>query len=342
MSIANDKCYVTEGRRALWNDTSIIYSRPYNYGDNIEDDILEMMDIVSSGERIKVFFVDCCPYGEENYFDQLYRLLGDNLIIIDHHKTAIEYIRAYEKEHNVKITSELFIAYSGCELTQFHIQKNISGVDASYATLYQSISPLYKLAGAYDIHLVDCEEFNWEDEILPFQYYLRTQVPNLTDIITKNAFIDSFQDTADFIKQICDRGKSVLTYIKSRNMNLWRSGGHESKVIFSGKERLVYNRCLWVSDYFNSSQVFSDNGIYNDPNCIYAIIKPQVYTGGYDVSLFSTPDSLIDVSRIAESMGGGGHFNAAGFKSFNIYIYYQKDINEKDTLLILPKSPFLD
>jgi oligoribonuclease NrnB/cAMP/cGMP phosphodiesterase (DHH superfamily) len=294
---------------------------------------------------VMAYFVDCCPYGDgSNHFGKLYDLLGKNLVIIDHHKTAIEFIEnIFERNNNVTVTKELSTQYAGCVLTMFYIKKKCYGNDnVSYTELYKNVVPLIKLAGLYDIHSTHSDEFDWENEILPFQYWLRTQVPDLTDIVNINWKLDHlehFHHNDNELLEIYKRGKSILAYIKSRNMNLLHSEGQGRKMTarFIGKGKVITHICLWVADYLNNSQVFSDNGLYDDPNIVYMIIRPDLYEGTYGVTLYSIDGSEIDVSNIAQSMYGGGHMHASGFKASNISFQPSDDDGEYLNIIALPK-----
>jgi nanoRNase/pAp phosphatase (c-di-AMP/oligoRNAs hydrolase) len=71
----------------------------------------------------------------------------------------------------------------------------------------------------------------------------------------------------------------------------------------------------WVADYLNNSQIFQDSHEYDNPHLVYMVIQPNIYKRTSIVTLFTIAESDIDVSKIAETMHGGGHFHAAGFEA---------------------------
>jgi hypothetical protein len=321
------------------NYNNVIYARPYNYGDNLDVDIGYIDAYISKGTQVKVYFVDCCPYGDKsNYFDKLYSLLRQNLIIVDHHKTAVDFIGDYERQHNVKVSGELVVGLAGCELTEYYIRKNEFRGEKEF--LYDEINrdmlPLIiKLVGSHDVHRVSSSEFSWEETIVPFEYWLRSEIVNFNDIVHPNILLDYHKDRVSFdtLENICKQGESILKYLASRNKKLLASNGHMTLVNFLGKEETMIE-CFWATDYLNNSQIFEDNDCYNDPNIVYMLIKPDIYTGTYEVTLYSINTSEIDVSAIAKSMHGGGHLHAAGFKASKVAMRQNADLLD---IVALPK-----
>jgi oligoribonuclease NrnB/cAMP/cGMP phosphodiesterase (DHH superfamily) len=321
---------LTTGRTNLIEEKCkhIICSRPYNYGDKLNVDISDMIESKKKYIKVRAIFVDCCAYGDkENYFDKLYSLLKDDLVIIDHHATAIDFIQNYEREHSVKVTGSLDTGYAACALTAMYIALSDDlSTSSDYEELYERLSyealpDIIKLASDWDIHKMESQDYNWDEEILPFQYWLRTKILDYKDIITENPYVNDLLDNAvwlengvptSYLYNACNEGRSILAYLKTRNQNVLQRYGRRCEVEFCGKGPAEIKKCFCVTDYLNGTQIFSDNGMYNDTSLIYVIIRPDIFKGIYEISLFSTPESNIDVSRIASNMYGGGHTHAAG------------------------------
>jgi hypothetical protein len=305
-----------------------IRTRPYNYDDKLDDDIAQIGKFINAGRHVTVYFVDCCPHQEGAYFEKLHGLLSERLVIIDHHKTALEYLREYEDKRRVKISGNSSDKYAGCELAAMYILREEAspGDDVSEEAVYKKVNRCVKLIGIYDSHRVNDGEFSWEREVMPFQYWMRTQCPDLRDIITENAVLEDMLGGTFFASpggygEALLKGEAILAYIKTRNMNIFRNNSHLSRVTFSGTA--VCLKALWAADYLNNSVLFSDNDAYNDPDLVYMLIVPDIYDGIFRISLYSTEESSIDVGNIAKTVSGGkggGHFHAAGFKASSVII----------------------
>jgi hypothetical protein len=315
VGLAEDFQY--DGERRIKYDLLLV--RPYNYGDNLDKDINDIENLLKSGSHeVLAYFVDCCPYqeGDKKYFEKFHALLGEKLCIIDHHATALRYMKKFEEEHQVKISGNSFAGYSGCELA----------AKAVYGDKYTN--KCVELLGIYDMHLTSNEKFDWESEVMPFQYWLRTKCPNLEDIVSDNKILELFLDHEydPLDHSILAQGEAILGYLKTRNAKVFKNS-HLSEVTFKTKDsdEIEKRNVLWVADYHNNSTVFSDNGKFDDPNLIYAVIEHDLYKDCYIVSLYTTKQSDIDVGSIAEKMGGGGHLHAAGFKATSIHNFIRDE-----------------
>jgi hypothetical protein len=319
---------------------NVIYSIPYNYDDYIDIDKIEQVLNMVGVYDVKVYFVDCSPHQKNGYFEKLYSILKGNLIIIDHHTTAIEYIKNFENENGrERIISGLrMLQYSGCELTTIYISmcsKCIStcGNGEEIDRFYKELPDFIKLLGRYDVYDVDCKDYNWGSEIIPFQYGFRTHVKDLTDIININDTIEkllifnksnqifSLEQVKEMVNVICTEGFAVLNYIKNRNKTLLKDNGCKSEVCFiynsfREDEIKINKKAYWASDHSNNSLIFGDD--YCNPDVLYLLIGHNLRSNKYKISLYSVPHSEIDVSKIAKCMGGGGHKHAAGFTSSHV------------------------
>jgi hypothetical protein len=304
---------------------------PYNYRDNLDKDIEMIKGLKKEGKSVVVYFVDCCPYGNENYFEKFYDSLyfGKHFIIIDHHKTAMKYIANFEEENRVTINKSLSEYHSGCELAWMYCEL---GNLKEKENIYEKKMPaIINLAGIYDTYR-KISDYDWDNEVLPFQYWLRTEVPDLNDIISSNEIVDYFlsgSESKENLLAAYKQGKSILTYLKNRNKKIFDSTGGVYKTEFITNKGILKHVCRIVTDYFNNSSVFSDNGVYDDPNTVYMIISANPFSKKmYKFSLYSIEGSSIDVSEIASAMGGGGHAHAAGFEAAYISLY-NIDANEE-------------
>jgi oligoribonuclease NrnB/cAMP/cGMP phosphodiesterase (DHH superfamily) len=323
----------------------IVLVRPYNYGDSLEKDIEAITNLKTKGETVGAIFVDCCPYGKEDYFQKLYNLLdeGQYLTVIDHHKTALEFIEKFEKENKTAIRGMRSIDYAACELAWLYLKEfgplelgtlshnpyvgsDMVSISESIRQVANNQMPLVlKFAGMYDTFRKD----NKWPLVLSFQYGLRTVVPDLLCLDENPDINHLLSETLardgevpkNLVNELMTKGTGILDYLKVQNQKLLAQYGHIHEAEFASNQdggelkRFFSHKCHWVTAYLNNSAVFEDSGVYNDPDMVYMIIAPDLLTGKFKITLYSTPESTIDVSKIAEKMGGGGHFHAAGFEA---------------------------
>jgi hypothetical protein len=356
--------------KSLVSKDNTLFIRPYNYDDDINiDEIEQVINMkhsvivdIDGDERpivliheVKAYFVDCSPHEKNNYFKKLYSLLKDNLIIIDHHKSSMDFISDFEIENNVVISGVRMTKYSGCELASLYIRRhNYEDDEDGYdETAYENVNTWIKLIGRYDVWDEENKKYDWNNEILPFQYWMRSQI-NLKDLINTDKMLFyklsnvPFPDLAfnPIYGSILEQGKAIIKYITGRNKSIFIRNGHQTAVEFLLKETdsiVVYkggnwfpSSAYWVTDYQNNSLLFSDNGEYTNPEIVYMVISQNIFDNYYNISIYSIPDSTIDVSEIARHMRGGGHKHAAGFKAD--VVKYDKSTNTLTLRKIVSKE----
>ena len=239
-------------------------------------------DILKEGETVFVVDFSFSP-------EDMYKLLGvtsDNLIWIDHHKSAIEKIEYTTLPDNntslsCVIRGEREIGRAGCELTWEYLFSKEPMPDA------------VKLLGRYDV---------WDhknSEVLPFQYGMRMEEWEPTSqkwrclFENPNAYMDYIQD-----------GDTILAYENQQNTAYSKSMAFP--VEFEGHKTWAINKALSNAKIFETIKDADKRPLWLLFNC---------RDGLWKYSLYSAPNSGIDVSQIAVKYGGGGHAGAAGFQS---------------------------
>lgn len=209
--------------------------------------------------------------------------VGDNIFTwIDHHKTAIEDYRA---SNILGIDAVLKEGISACELTWMIL----FGEPMPYAV---------RLLGAYDTWRQNDQNMDWEAEILPYQYGVRSIVGLSVDKMLKH--LDGL--TVMEALPVISAGRSILLYQQQQCQMV--------------AEKAAYERRLWgyvaicLNAQNHGSMAF--HGIYTPED--YEIMVTYCFDGRgkWKFSLRTTHDN-IDVSEIAKQYGGGGHAKAAGF-----------------------------
>lgn len=240
-----------------------------NYDDEFD------LNNINNGEII--FMVDFCLQP----FDLMKQLNKKAILIwIDHHKSAIE----ESKKYNKNIQGVRDINKAGCELTWKFINPD------------KKMPRGIHLLGRYDV---------WDNEdknTFLYQYGLKSCDTGLDSNIW-NAILE---DNKEVFDRIIKDGKIIGNYAEQENKILANSYAFETK--FNGL------KCIALNNDHCNSQVFDtiwDNKKYD------AMMTFGFKKGQWTVSLYSDRDD-IDVSKIAKKHGGGGHKGASGFQTNDI------------------------
>lgn len=228
-----------------------------------------------------VYFVDCST----NPYDRILELTKiTNVIMIDHHKSFIEWA---EQNVSADIRSKwvLDTKKSGCMLCW------------EYAFPNKPMPRTVDLLGNYDIWNNKDLEY-WNKTILPFQYGMRGT--KMEDVLWNELLVPEWE--GHWIGDIISRGEILIEYITSSNTSMVRKHSFEST--FDGYKVLACNTHNFSSQTFES--------IWDDEKYDFMVAFTHSKGKEYWVSLYTTKTS-IDLSKIASKYGGGGHAQAAGF-----------------------------
>jgi oligoribonuclease NrnB/cAMP/cGMP phosphodiesterase (DHH superfamily) len=151
-----------------------------------------------------------------------------------------------------------------------------------------------QLIADYDIYN-NSDKDHWNNEVLPFQYAMRT-ICNTIDEFPINIIYGS-----SLIGKLIEKGTIILEYQRSTNEYISTRNAFESK--FKGLNALCLNNLGGGSMTVDS--------VYDETK--HDIIVLFGFNGKKWHVFISTTKEHIDCSVIATSMGGGGHKMAAGF-----------------------------
>jgi oligoribonuclease NrnB/cAMP/cGMP phosphodiesterase (DHH superfamily) len=209
-----------------------------------------------------------------------------DLIWIDHHASALRKMDGVPRNGTQIVGDTPEHSVSACEQTWAYI----AGPADPYPKAVQ-------LLGRYDV---------WDhrdEEVLPFQYGMR-----LTDTDPHvELWKDLFESNRD-VDGIIGRGRTVLEYERQTNIVYMRGMHYEAE--FEGHPVIVANKP------YSNSTVF--DGFYNPGKHDFMILF-GVKPGEIKYTLYCVKPE-IDVSKIAEKYGGGGHPGAAGFYSKTLIV----------------------
>ncbi|MFA5025041.1 MAG: DHH family phosphoesterase [Candidatus Shapirobacteria bacterium] len=241
---------------------------PLNYGDDYDEKIFSR-----NFKNETIFFVDITTQ-PVSIMSELTIL--NRVIILDHHITAINNIKALNWEpEGILDTSK-----AGCELAW------------QYCFPYQELPlPVYYL-GRYDV-------WDHSNELtLPFQYGMR--LLNLAPDSHYWKYL--FAGHKDSYALIIEDGELVIEWEKTQNA---KRAANAFEAEFEGLRAIVCN-----GD--SGSPLF--DSVYNEDK--HDIMVSFIYTKNkvWTYGLYSTkPD--VNCGEIAKRRGGGGHFSASGFQS---------------------------
>jgi oligoribonuclease NrnB/cAMP/cGMP phosphodiesterase (DHH superfamily) len=226
-----------------------------------------------------VFVVDFHIDPVENMY-KLYDLLKENFIWIDHHITAINDIKNNYPELETKIKGLRVNGTAACILTWKYLFPN------------ELLPSAINLLGRYDVWDID-------EPVLNFQYGMRI---NDTWPITQSSFWTKIiENHYDIVQKTINNGTIIRPYEERQYEIYVKSQAFE--ITIEGLKAIVVNRRLISSIFFKS---IWDHSKY-DLMISFGIKKNCTW----DMS-FYTDKPNIDVSKIAQKYGGGGHVQAAG------------------------------
>lgn len=253
-----------------------LYFMGWNYGNPIPD----------LTEYDKVIMCDLSFPHEEMV--KIANELGLNFIWIDHHKSAIESFRTSDVD-NYYPNGIRDINFSACELTW----KYFFG---------DKIPEIVRLLGRYDCfgHKGTSEE----SYVLEFQYGARAVIEDRHDAY--GYLMNCIKNNVQTVEHIYNIGKPIYDF-KCKEAKQAIAKGF---TILFGEYRFLainVNRLNPINFGIDYHSIKADDIYFYDGVASYWI-EPD----GIHFSLYND-NGLVDCSKIATSLGGGGHKGASGF-----------------------------
>lgn len=277
---------------------------PYNYQQKLMfDKEHELIEVIKDGDLI--FFVDCFYTKDLGTIKEMIDVIGkENLYVIDHHETSLNWISENcpevnwsSSENSSDPNNRIGEARSAIALCWNHFFGEMK--------MPRSI----KLLSNYDAWYND-DEKEWNESILPYQYGLRNENFNTARPWDEyDRLLDILLDEK-VTEAVINNGKVILSFIKSESKALVAKFGREIKVHIDGDET-VYNAFI-APGHLKNSMVF-DGMNEEDKNKfdIFILDRSSALIEESYISIISNkPD--IDVSKLAEKLGGGGHRKISG------------------------------
>lgn len=252
--------------------------QPENF---FEVDYVQVLPLDKINRNERVYFVDYSF--SKNTVDVLRRILEitPDVIWIDHHKSSEDMLKEYPE----------FKTIPGI------VKEGISGAALAYMYLYhksyEEIPKILQYVSDYDcFHLK-----------LPDTMQFKYGVESVDHGPLSDLWVRALDVNYGILEELIRRGEIVKSYHNNQCKDVRNTYGYESTV--EGYTALIINRD-------GNSSLFGDQ--FNQ----YDVCIRWTFNGErYVYSIFTSKDD-IDVSKIAEKFGGGGHKRAAGFSSVEL------------------------
>ena len=232
----------------------------------------------------KVIFVDLA-FSETtaHYLTELMNIT-DDIIWIDHHKTSIELENKYPVFKNLRGIRQIGICGSALAYMYFN---NVS---------YDELPLFLKYVSDFD-----CWHLEYKD-VMEFKYGMESKDMGSLSDLWVSLFAEEYEGSEHgILNSIINEGKIIKVWVDKDFENYRNSYGYESTV--ECYSAFVVNRESF-------SQLFGDLIDKYDICLLYAFDGKQ-----YKYSIYSSDKGNVDVSKIAQKYGGGGHVHASGFSS---------------------------
>jgi uncharacterized protein len=272
---------------------------PIEYGDAFPWSALQEGDTV--------FMVDFSLQPEEQMYDLMQK--GVDLVWIDHHDRVIRKV-------------ERLLEKKGCALPSGWRTPDFAACELTWRFLFpdRPVPLAVTLVSLYDAWNFKGHKF--EDLVFPFSYRMQMEdVLSLNSSIQLAAlfeedlvWIQSENCTKDVL-QLAEEGKILLRYNDSRNAAYCEQFAFEAVLIdlstpFGQPAKFAPKRAIVLNVGMASSQTFVS--VYNPAVHDIMIFFCRIANRKWKVSLRSDKPH-VDCSLIAETFGGNGHREAAGF-----------------------------
>lgn len=245
----------------------------------------------------KVYIVDYSILPKE--MDKLFEITP-NIVWIDHHKTAIERY----KDYNKPIRGVRYDGVAGCMLTFCYLHFMTQADEGEIKPFEKDMvkyAPLFtKLIADYDVWT-----FEYGDETRGFEkgFSLYPHEPTdriWGDLFDQYLFTNDKSERDNLTKKIAKEGQLFIKYRKAMMKSYCKANGFEAMLENSYKVYAV-----------NMAMISSDDFVIDNIDD-YDLLVGFSCDGHQWRYSFRSAKENIDCAKIAERYGGGGHKGAAG------------------------------
>lgn len=259
------------------------FENNYNQRDFFEMDYTEELPYNEISKDELVYVVDYSfTRDKKSKLDRLLEIT-DNLVWIDHHKSSIELITEFPQYKKIK--GSIVEGKSGAALTYMYLHKKS----------FEEIPQYVKYVSDYD-----CWIYDYGDLSKDFKCYI--------DSVDSKPFADVWTELAKdtwlkYTIKCIEEGRTIRRYIEQEYKRTRENRAYELEI--EGYKALCINS-------------EGNSWLFGDKITEYPICMLWTYNGNtYNYSLYSDQDreDAVDVSKICEKYGGGGHPGASGIQS---------------------------
>lgn len=221
-----------------------------------------------------------------------------NIIWLDHHKTALDYLPEYRE----KVKGRQIVGMSGTALTYlyFYAPKEImdSSIEEMENWLSENARKWINLVDAWDCWKIN-SKYRKESELLSIYMSNRLSIENIKEL-------DMHDE--DYLDNILSKGSIYQEYKNLSDKSYVDRYGFEITLKIYDKDQILHTyKALAVNTGSKGSYVFGSK-IDEYDICIPFINNGEIISA----SLYSNKH-FIDCGKICKELGGGGHKGAAGF-----------------------------
>lgn len=264
------------------------FENDYRPDDFIEMDYKNPLPVEKVGKDEKVYIVDYSI--SENTYRSLEKLLEitDDITWIDHHVSSLSMLDKHRELDSIKGIRS--ISHSGVALTYMYLY---------HVSDFDKLPAYIRFISDYD-----CWHYEYGKETEYFKCGMEMYAYKPFDEIWEKLEKDSGKE--DFLSSLIDSGRSIRTYLDSH---------YKFQRSYLSYEREIDGHRALCLNLDGNSWMFGDE--IDNPDSPYEVYMLWSFDGEfYNYSLYSSSKkkNSVDVSKIAEKFGGGGHEHAAGFQ----------------------------
>lgn len=241
----------------------------------------------------KIYLVDFSIKPEE--MDKLLEITS-KVTWIDHHKTAIEAYKDYDKE----IRGIRKDGIAGCMLTFCYVT---SMTDKGEGDIEPFDMEMTKFAPLFTKYIADYDvwKFVYGIQTKAFEKGFALYPHEPTDQVWEDLFEQYYygNGTSGLVSEITRQGMTIIEYRKSMMTSYCKHKGFDA--MLDGYKVFAVNMAMLSSDDF----------IVDNPNDYDMFVGFSFNGDAWNYSLRAVNDS-VDCSEVAKKYGGGGHRGAAG------------------------------
>lgn len=267
------------------------------------------LDGVASGAILKIKYPEAEMIGFDysDSFPDFETLKGEEIIFAD---VTIPFIKMQELGTKSKVTVldhhvgfwEDYQDYSFYRTFEYVYESKLSACEIVWKFCFpeKTIPLAVELLGRYDTWRTS--EGDWDDETLPFQYYVRKESELKLEKFPSYFFENTKEYKADdYVRFGVSWGKNILQFQQQQDEILTKKFAFEAR--FGELKALCINTYPFSLDTLKSHPEFDNFDIY---------LGFQQNEKGYTVSLRTNKEN-VNCMEIAKTYGGGGHVKASGF-----------------------------